>query len=85
MMGSSRPRTPSNPASPLVKNLCAAGLKIAKATPTALADMRNAENGVYAKYTASQPTGGFVSQIQAMKATVTPPTPAPLPAGCAAP
>jgi TRAP-type C4-dicarboxylate transport system substrate-binding protein len=75
----------SNPASPLVKNLCAAGLKIGKASASALTDMRNAENGVYAKYTASQPTGGFVSQIEAMKATVTPPTPAPLPAGCAAP
>jgi TRAP-type C4-dicarboxylate transport system substrate-binding protein len=75
----------SNPASPLVKNLCAAGLKIGKASASALTDMRNAENGVYAHYTATQPTGGFVSQIESMKATVTPPTPAPLPAGCAAP
>ncbi len=74
----------SNPASPLVTELCAAGVKIAKASPSALTDMRNAENGVYSKYTATQPTGSFVSQIEAMKATVTPPTPAPLPAGCAA-
>jgi len=73
----------SNPASPLVKNICATGMKIGKASPSALTDMRNAENGVYTKYTATQPTGSYVSQIEAIKATVTPPTPAPLPAGCA--
>lgn len=74
----------ANPASPLVKELCATGIKIGKASASALTDMRNAENGVYTKYTATQPTGSFVSQIEALKATVTPPTPAPLPAGCAA-
>jgi TRAP-type C4-dicarboxylate transport system substrate-binding protein len=73
----------ANPASPLVKEICATGMKIGKASASALTDMRNAENGVYAKYTATQPTGTFVSQIEAIKATVTPPTPAPLPAGCA--
>ena len=74
----------SNPASPLVTNLCKAGLKIGKATPDALTAMRNQVQSVYDKYTASQPTSGFVSQIEKIKATVTPPTPAPLPAGCAA-
>lgn len=74
----------SNPASPLVTNLCKAGLKIGKATPDALTAMRNQVQSVYDKYTASQPTGGFVSAIEKIKATVTPPTPAPLPAGCAA-
>jgi len=75
----------ANPASPLVKELCATGFKIGKASASALTDMRNAENGVYAKYTATSPTGSYVSQIESIKATVTPPTPAPLPAGCAAP
>jgi len=74
----------ADPASPLVKELCATGFKIGKASASALTDMRNAENGVYTKYTGTQPTGNFVTQIEAMKATVTPPTPAPLPAGCAA-
>ncbi len=74
----------SNPASPLVKNICATGMKIGKASTSALTDMRNAENGVYSQYTATQPTGSLVSQIEAIKATVPPPTPAPLPAGCAA-
>ncbi len=75
----------SNPASPLVSNLCKAGLKIGKATPDALSAMRNQVNSVYTKYTANQPTGSYVAQIEKIKATVTPPTPAPLPAGCAAP
>ena len=74
-----------NPASPLVGNLCKAGLKIAKATPDALTAMRNQVNSVYTKYTANQPTGTYVAAIEKIKATVTPPTPAPLPAGCAAP
>jgi TRAP-type C4-dicarboxylate transport system substrate-binding protein len=75
----------SNPASPLVANLCAAGLKIGKATPDALTAMRNQVNSVYTQYTAKQPTGAYVSAIEKIKATVTPPTPPPLPAGCAAP
>jgi TRAP-type C4-dicarboxylate transport system substrate-binding protein len=75
----------SNPASPLVTNLCAAGLKIGKATPDALAAMRTQVNSVYTQFASTQPTQGFVTSIEKIKAGVTPPTPAPLPAGCAAP
>ena len=76
----------SNPASPLVPNLCKAGLKIATATKAELAAMAASVQSVYTKYDAHTPTGTFVSQIKQIKAAMPPAAaPAPYPAGCAAP
>jgi len=75
----------ANPASPLVANICATGMKFATATPEALAALKAAEAPVYTKYTADPTTGRFVSQIQAIKASLAPPAaPKPYPAGCTA-
>lgn len=73
----------TNPKSTLVADLCKTGLKFGTATPDNLTALRNAENGVYSKYTASDPTKSFVSQIDALKAKQpAPPAPKPYPAGC---
>ncbi len=74
----------TNPASTLVADLCAAGTKFGTAGKDDLAALRTAVDSVYAKYTASEPTGGFVAAIEKIKAeTPLPPAPKPYPAGCA--
>lgn len=74
----------TNPASTLVADLCKAGLKFGTASKSDTAALRTAVDPVYAKYTASEPTGGFVTAIEKIKAaTPLPPAPKPYPAGCA--
>lgn len=73
----------SNPKSPLVSELCTAGIKFATATKSALTAMRSKVQSVYNTFTAHSPTGTFVTQIEQLKATTPPPAaPAPYPAGC---
>jgi tripartite ATP-independent transporter DctP family solute receptor len=74
----------TNPKSTLVADLCTAGLKFGAASPENQTALRKAVDGVYTKYTASDPTKSFVAQIEALKAKQpAPPAPKPLPAGCA--
>ena len=74
----------TNPASTLVADLCATGLKFGVATPADQTALRTAVDSVYKKYTATEPTGGFVAAIEKIKAGLpAPPAPKPLPAGCA--
>lgn len=74
----------TNPDSPLIPDLCAAGHKFGVATPENQAALRTAVDSVYDKYTANEPTAGFVAAIEQIKAdTPPPPAPAPLPDGCA--
>lgn len=74
----------TDPASTLVADLCTAGLKFGTASKADATALRAAVDSVYDKYTASEPTGGFVTAIEKIKAeTPLPPAPAPYPAGCA--
>jgi TRAP-type C4-dicarboxylate transport system substrate-binding protein len=74
----------TNPASTLVADLCATGLKFGAASKADAAALRTSVDSVYAKYTADEPTGGFVTEIEKIKAGLpAPPAPKPLPAGCA--
>lgn len=74
----------TNPASTLVADLCATGIKFGSATPENQAALRKAVNPVYAQYTANAETGAFVTAIEKIKAeTPAPPAPAPYPDGCA--
>lgn len=73
----------TNPASTLVADLCATGIKFGVASPADATALRAAADPVYAKYTGSEPTAGFVAAIEKIKAEApAPPAPAPLPAGC---
>lgn len=74
----------TDPASTLVADLCATGIKFGTASKEDSAALRTAVDPVYAKYTAKEPTGGFVTAIEKIKAeTPLPPAPKPYPAGCA--
>ena len=74
----------TNPASTLVADLCATGIKFGTASKEDSAALRTAVDSVYAEYTANEPTGGFVAAIEKIKAETTPPpAPKPYPAGCA--
>ncbi len=74
----------TNPASTLVADLCATGIKFGMASKADSAALRTAVDSVYALFTASEPTGGFVTAIEKIKAeTPLPPAPKPYPAGCA--
>ena len=46
--------------------------------------MREAVQPVYDRYKKVDPTGGFVTRIEAIKARTAQPVPAPYPPGCAA-
>lgn len=76
----------TNPASTVVRNTCRDGkgyFFFGNATPGELKALRAAVQPVYDRYTATQPTGGFVRRIQAMKASMPPPPPPPpYPPGC---
>lgn len=74
----------TDPASTLVADLCATGLKFGAATPEDQTALRSAVDSVYEKYAAEEPTGGFITAIEEIKAGLpAPPAPAPLPDGCA--
>jgi len=74
----------TDPTSTLVADICKTGLKFGTATPADQTALADAVKGVYAKYTANEPTKGFVAAIQKIKAdTPAPPAPKPYPAGCA--
>jgi len=74
----------TNPASTLVADLCATGIKFGTATKEDSTALRTAVDSVYTKYTANEPTRGFVAAIEKIKAkTPLPPAPKPYPAGCA--
>ncbi len=73
----------TNPDSTLVADLCAAGMKFGTATAADQTALRKGEDSVYAKYSANEPTGGFITAIEKVKAeTPPPPAPAPYPDGC---
>lgn len=75
----------TDPSSTLIADLCKTGLKFGSATKEDQTALRTAVDPVYSKYTANEPTGGFVTEIEKIKAeTPAPPAPAPYPAGCAA-
>lgn len=77
----------TDPASTLVADLCKAGdgfFYFGTATTAQLAAMREAVQPVYDRYAKVQPTGEFVTRIEAIKARTVPPVPPPYPAGCAA-
>ena len=58
-------------------------MKFGTATESDLTALRKGEDSVYAKYSAKEPTGGFITAIEKIKAeTPAPPAPAPYPAGC---
>ena len=74
----------TDPTSTLVADLCTAGLKFGTASKADSAALRTAVDPVYTKYTANEPTGGFVTAIEKIKAeTPLPPAPKPYPDGCA--
>ena len=74
----------TNPGSTLVADLCETGMKFGTASKDDATALRTAVDSVYSKYTASEPTGGFVTDIEKIKAeTPLPPAPKPYPAGCA--
>lgn len=75
----------TDPASTLVGDLCTAGLKFGNASPAQIAALRAAVQPVYDKYSRKQPTGSIIKQIEALKASISPPAPKPFPAGCTAP
>ena len=75
----------TDPASTLVGDLCTAGLKFGVASPAQIAALRAAVQPVYDEYSRKQPTGSLIKQIEALKASISPPAPKPFPAGCTAP
>ncbi len=73
----------TNPDSTLVADLCDAGMKFGTATPADQAALRKGVDSVYEKYSATEPTGGFIAAIEQVKADApAPPAPAPYPDGC---
>jgi TRAP-type C4-dicarboxylate transport system substrate-binding protein len=77
----------TDPASTLMADLCKAGdgfFYFGTATSPQLAAMREAVQPVYDRYAKVDPTGGFVTRIEAIKARTVPPAPTPYPPGCAA-
>jgi TRAP-type C4-dicarboxylate transport system substrate-binding protein len=77
----------TDPASTLMADLCKAGdgfFYFGTATTPQLAALREAVQPVYDRYEKVDPTGGFVSRIEAIKARTAQPASAPYPPGCAA-
>jgi|GEM_PF-801390 len=77
----------TDPASTLLADLCKAGdgfFFFGTATKPQLAALREAVQPVYDRYAKVQPTGGFVTRIEAIKARTVPPAPTSYPPGCAA-
>lgn len=76
----------TNPASTLVRDVCRDGqgyFFFGDATPGELRALRGAVQPVYDRYLGTEPAGGFIRRIRAMKAAMPPPpAPAPYPAGC---
>jgi TRAP-type C4-dicarboxylate transport system substrate-binding protein len=68
----------------LLRILCQAGLEAATATPSQLAELRRAEQPVYAELEADALTARRIKMIQALKKKTKPTLPLSIPSGCAA-